>query len=101
VWAPGNENLHAFCIPVGSARKAIPRRAPRADAFVAFLAILVDRIHEPIRTIRSSIAMLEDISLGRLMAGFDATGVERPWLIYDANVYSPTRLQQIIARSPT
>lgn len=45
--------------------------------------------------------MLEDISLGRLMAGFDATGVERPWLIYDANVYSPTRLQQIIARSPT
>ena len=32
---------------------------------------------------------------------FEATGVQRPWLVYGANVYSPSRLQEVIARWPT
>ena len=42
----------------------------------------------------------EDVYLGRLKTAFEATGVQRPWLVYGANVYSSRRLQEIIARWP-
>jgi hypothetical protein len=35
-----------------------------------------------------------------LKSALEATGIQRPWLIYGANVYSPRRLQEIVARWP-
>ncbi|HLZ25904.1 MAG TPA: hypothetical protein VKV73_01130 [Chloroflexota bacterium] len=43
----------------------------------------------------------EDVYLPMLKAAFQAPGVERPWLVYGANVYSSSRLQQIVAAWPS
>jgi hypothetical protein len=57
----------------------------------------VDRIHalDPAHPVLYRDA--EDVYLPRLKAAFQATGVDRPWLIYGANVYSHTRLEQIVS----
>jgi hypothetical protein len=42
----------------------------------------------------------EDVYLNWLKLGFQAATPARPWLVYGANVYSETRLDEIIARWP-
>jgi hypothetical protein len=76
-------------------------RRARADAFAAFLTELVDHIHELDPNHPVVYRDAEDVYLPWLKAAFEATGVQRLWLIYGANVYSPSRLQEVIARWPT
>jgi beta-galactosidase/beta-glucuronidase len=101
MWAPGNENMHRILYPHWVSAEHDPAARARADAFAAFLPVLVDRIHEldPDHPVLYRDA--EDVYLGRLKAAFEATGVDRPWLIYGANVYTPTRLQDVIVRWPS
>lgn len=101
MWAPGNENLHRVLYPRWMSKDSDPEARARADAFAAFLPVLVDRIHELDPNHPVLYRDAEDVYLGRLKAAFEATGVQRPWLVYGANVYSPSRLQEVIARWPT
>jgi hypothetical protein len=101
MWAPGNENLHRILYPRWVSRVGDPAARARADAFAAFLPELVDRIHEldPDHPVLYRDA--EDVYLGRVRAAFEATGQPRPWLVYGANVYSTTRLNEVVSRWPT
>jgi hypothetical protein len=100
MWAPGNENLHRILYPRWTSKENDPVARARADAFAAFLPVLVDRIHalDPDHPVIYRDA--EDVYLPRLKAAFEATGVRRPWLVYGANVYSPARIQQIVEQWP-
>jgi beta-galactosidase/beta-glucuronidase len=101
MWAPGNENLHRVLYPHWVSKENDPVARARADAFAAFLPVLVDRIHQLDPNHPVLYRDAEDVYLPRLKAAFQATGVQRPWLIYGANVYSPDRLQQIISQWPS
>jgi hypothetical protein len=101
MWAPGNENLHRILYPHWTNQSNDPAVRARAEAFAAFLPVLVDRIHalDPDHPVVYRDA--EDVYLPTLAAAFRADGVERPWLVYGANVYSSARLQQIVAAWPS
>lgn len=100
MWAPGNENLHRILYARFVSQENVPAARERADAFAAFLPRLVDRIHELDPDHPVIYRDAEDVYLGRVTAAFSRDGVERPWLVYGANVYSPDRLRQIIAQWP-
>jgi hypothetical protein len=100
MWAPGNENLHRILYPRWISKENDPAARARADAFAAFLPVLVDRIHALDADHPVIYRDAEDVYLPRLKAAFEATGVQRPWLVYGANVYSPARLQQVIEQWP-
>ncbi len=101
MWAPGNENLHRVLYPNWVSQEQVPAARARAAAFAAFLPRLVDRIHE----LDSSHPVLyrdaEDVYLGWLKPAFENAGNARPWFVYGANVYSETRLDEIVSRWPT
>jgi hypothetical protein len=101
MWAPGNENLHRILYPHWTNQRNDPAVRARAAAFAAFLPVLVDRINalDPDHPVLYRDA--EDVYLPTLAAAFRADGVERPWLVYGANVYSSARLQQIVAAWPS
>jgi hypothetical protein len=100
MWAPGNEDLHRILYPNWVSKEGDPAVRARADAFAAFLPKLVDRIHalDPSHPVLYRDA--EDVYLPRLKAAFAQAGGDRPWLVYGANVYSPSRLQDIIGQWP-
>jgi hypothetical protein len=100
LWAPGNENLHRVLYPRWVSKEGDPVARARADAFAAFLPVLVDRIHELDPDHPVVYRDAEDVYQPRLKSALEATGIHRPWLIYGANVYSPRRLQEIVARWP-
>ncbi len=100
MWAPGNENLHRILFPNWVSRESDPVARGRADAFAAFLPVLVDRIHEIDPNHPVIYRDAEDVYLARLRAAFQQTGVERPWLVYGANVYSAPRMQQLVQQWP-
>ena len=100
MWAPGNENLHRILYPHLVSKQNDPLANARADAFAAFLPVLVDRVHQLDPNHPVLYRDAEDVYLPRLKTAFEATGVQRPWLVYGANVYSSSRLQEIIARWP-
>lgn len=101
MWAPGNENLHRVLYARWVSQEHIPEARARADAFASFLPRLIDRIHalDPDHPVVYRDA--EDVYLGRVVAAFAADGVDRPWLVYGANVYSTPRLQAIIGAWPS
>jgi hypothetical protein len=102
MWAPGNENLHRILYAHMVSQLNDPASRARAAAFAAFLPTLVDRIHtlDPDHAVVYRDA--EDLYLPWIINGFNqAGGGDRPWLVYGANVYSPARLQDIIARWPS
>ncbi len=101
MWAPGNENLHHQLYANWVSQEQVPAARAKAQAFAAFLPRLVDRIHEldPDHPVLYRDA--EDVYLDWLKQGFDSSPTPRPWLVYGANVYSATRLSQIIAAWPT
>ena len=101
MWAPGNENLHRILYAHWVSQENVPAARARADAFAAFLPRLVDRIHELDPDHPVVYRDAEDVYLPRIRAAFGDTGVDRPWLVYGANVYSMTRLQQVISQWPT
>jgi Glycosyl hydrolases family 2, TIM barrel domain len=100
MWSPGNENMHRILYAHWVSQENNPTARARADAFAAFLPVLVDRIHalDPDHPVLYRDA--EDVYLGRIANAFAQPGVERPWLIYGANVYSAARLQQVIGQWP-
>jgi hypothetical protein len=100
MWAPGNENLHRILFEGWVNRDGDPVARARADAFANFLPTLVDRIHslDPYHPVVYRDA--EDAYLGRISAAFGRTGIERPWLVYGANVYSARRLQDVVGAWP-
>ena len=101
MWAPGNEDLHRILYPHLKTLENDPAVRARADAFAAFLPVLVDRIHELDPNHPVIYRDAEDAYLPRLKQAFEATGVQRPWLVYGTNVYSLTRLQQIVTSWPS
>ena len=101
MWAPGNENLHRILYPHWISQENDPVARARADAFAAFLPVLVDRIHQLDPDHPVIYRDAEDVYLPRLKAVFQATGVQRPWLIYGANVYSQARMERIVAAWPS
>jgi hypothetical protein len=100
MWAPGNEDLHRILYPNWVSKEHDPVASARADAFAAFLPVLVDRIHELDPDHPVIYRDAEDVYLGRLKAAFKKTGVARPWLVYGANVYAARRLQEIVNTWP-
>jgi beta-galactosidase/beta-glucuronidase len=100
MWAPGNENLHRILYPRWVSQEHVPAARARADAFAAFLPKLVDRIHELDPNHPVVYRDAEDVYLGRIAAAFAQTGVDRPWLVYGANVYSAGRLKEVIDKWP-
>jgi len=100
IWAPGNENIHRILYPRWVSQENEPVARARADAFAAFLPLLVDRIHQldPKHPVLYRDA--EDVYLRSLKTALEANGETRPWLLYGANVYSPTRLKQIVDAWP-
>ena len=101
MWAPGNEDLHRILYPHMRDQSDNPAVRTQADAFAAFLPRLVDRIHELDPNHPVIYRDAEDLYLPRLKAAFAATGVDRPWLVYGANIYSEPRLQQVISAWPS
>ena len=101
MWAPGNEDLHRILYPHLRDQGDNPAVRAQADAFAAFLPRLVDRVHELDPNHPVIYRDAEDVYLPRLKASFEATGVDRPWLVYGANVYAEPRLQQIISAWPS
>ena len=101
MWALGNENLHRVLYARWVSQENVPQARARADAFAAFLPVLVDRIHQidPLHPVVYRDA--EDVYLGRIRDAFARDGVDRPWLVYGANVYSMPRLQQIVGAWPS
>jgi beta-galactosidase/beta-glucuronidase len=100
MWAPGNENLHRILYARWVSQENVPAARARADAFAAFLPRLVDRIHALDPTHPVVYRDAEDVYLGRIASAFSQDGVDRPWLVYGANVYSTPRLQQIVSQWP-
>jgi hypothetical protein len=100
MWAPGNENLHRILYPRWVSMEGDPAARARADAFAAFLPELVDRIHALDPTHPVLYRDAEDVYLGRIRAAFDAAGGTRPWLVYGANVYSTSRMREVISAWP-
>jgi hypothetical protein len=100
MWAPGNENLHRILYPRWMSQENVPAARARADAFAAFLPLLVDRIHEVDPDHPVVYRDAEDVYLRWITSAFAQSGGDRPWLIYGANVYSEARLQQIISQWP-
>jgi hypothetical protein len=100
MWAPGNENLHRILYAHFVSQENLPTARARADAFAAFLPRLVDRIHELDPGHPVIYRDAEDVYLGRVTAAFNQDGIDRPWLVYGANVYSSERLRQITAKWP-
>ncbi len=100
MWAPGNENLHRILYPRWVSQEGDPAARARADAFAAFLPQLVDRIHELDPNHPVLYRDAEDVYLNRIRSAFDASGQARPWLVYGANVYSTTRLRDVVAAWP-
>ena len=100
IWAPGNEDLHRILYPKWVSQEHEPAARARAEAFAAFLPRLVDRIHEldPDHPVLYRDA--EDVYLGWLKPVFERPQRARPWFVYGANVYSDSRLQEIIATWP-
>lgn len=100
MWAPGNENLHRVLYRNWVSQAQVPAARLRAAAFAAFLPRLVDRIHEldPEHPVLYRDA--EDVYLSWLKPEFQRDGKQRPWLVYGANVYSDTRLEQIVGQWP-
>jgi hypothetical protein len=100
MWAPGNENLHRILYAHWVSQANDPNARARAQAFAAFLPVLVDRIHalDPNHPVLYRDA--EDVYLPWITGPFSQTGVDRPWLVYGANVYSTPRLQQIVSSWP-
>jgi beta-galactosidase/beta-glucuronidase len=101
MWAPGNEDMHRILYPHLVSKQNDPQASARAAAFAAFLPVLVDRIHELDPNHPVVYRDAEDVYLSQLKSTFEATGVQRPWLVYGANIYSLSRLQEIIARWPS
>jgi hypothetical protein len=101
MWAPGNEDLHRILYPHMKTLENEPAVRARADAFAAFLPVLVDRIHQLDPNHPVIYRDAEDVYLPRLKQSFEATGVARPWLVYGANVYTQARLQQIVTNWPS
>ncbi len=100
MWAPGNENMHRILYPRWISKEGDPAARARADAFAAFLPVLVDRIHELDPNHPVVYRDAEDVYVARIKAAFDAGADPRPWLIYGANVYSTSRLKDIVAAWP-
>jgi hypothetical protein len=100
MWAPGNEDLHRILYPHLKTLANDPVVRARAEAFAAFLPVLVDRIHELDPNHPVIYRDAEDAYLPALKQAFEATGTQRTWLIYGANVYSQARLQQIVNSWP-
>jgi hypothetical protein len=100
MWAPGNENLHRVLYSHWVSHSNDPQARARAAAFAQFLPVLVDRIHwlDPDHPVVYRDA--EDVYLPWITGPFAQSGGSRPWLVYGANVYSATRLQQIVAGWP-
>ena len=75
MWAPGNENLHRILYPHLTNQSNDPAVRARAEAFAAFLPVLVDRIHalDPDHPVIYRDA--EDVYLPTLAAAFRADGV--------------------------
>jgi len=101
MWAPGNENLHRVLYPNWVSQEQVPAARARAAAFAAFLPRLVDRIHELDPSHPVLYRDAEDVYLGWLKPAFEHGGKARPWFVYGANVYSETRLDEIVSRWPT
>jgi Glycosyl hydrolases family 2, TIM barrel domain len=101
MWTPGNENLHRILYSRWVSQANVPAARAKADAFAAFLPVLVDRIHEldPAHPVVYRDA--EDVYLRWVTNAFAQDGRQRPWLVYGANVYSATRLQEIVAEWPS
>jgi hypothetical protein len=100
MWAPGNENLHRILYAHWISHANEPAARARAEAFANFLPVLVDRIHavDPAHPVVYRDA--EDDYLSWITDAFARTGVDRPWLVYGANVYSSARLQGIVSNWP-
>ena len=101
MWAPGNENIHRILYPRWVSQENEPAARARADAFAAFLPVLVDRIHQLDPNHPVLYRDAEDVYLRSLKTALEANGGPRPWLLYGANVYSPTRLKQIVDAWPS
>ncbi|MBV9323117.1 MAG: hypothetical protein JO352_04930 [Chloroflexi bacterium] len=102
MWAPGNENMHRILFAHMVSQMNDPAAQARAAAFAAFLPQVVDRIHalDPNHPVVYRDA--EDLYLPWIVNTFaQAGGGDRPWLVYGANVYSTTRLNDIVTRWPT
>lgn len=101
MWAPGNENLHRMLYSKWVSQDQLPEAGTRAQAFATFLPHLIDRIHEldPDHPVLYRDA--EDAYLGWLQQGFAQSPGDRPWFVYGANVYSRTRLGEIIREWPS
>ena len=100
MWAPGNENLHRILFAHLVSQVNDPNARARAQAFAAFLPVLVDRIHQLDPNHPVVYRDAEDVYLSWITGPFSQTGVDRPWLVYGANVYSTPRLQQIVSSWP-
>ena len=100
MWAPGNENLHRVLYAHWVSQANVPEARARAEAFAAFLPVLVDRIHELDPDHPMVYRDAEDVYLPWISGPFAQAGGDRPWLVYGANVYSSARLQDIVANWP-
>jgi hypothetical protein len=105
---PATKTCIASCIRILKTLENDPAVRARADAFAAFLTVLVDRIHELDPNHPVIYRDAEDVYLPRLkqaswrvQMSFEATGVARPWLVSGANVYAQARLQQIDTNWPS
>jgi len=101
MWAPGNENLHRILYAHWVSQLNDPKARARAQAFAAFLPVLVDRIHQLDPDHPVVYRDAEDVYLSWIAPAFAQTNVARPWLVYGTNVYSTGRLQQIVSAWPT
>jgi hypothetical protein len=100
MWAPGNENLHRVLYAHWVSQLEVPAAAAKAEAIAEFLPIVADRIHELDPNHPVVYRDAEDVYLAWITNAFAQTGVERPWLVYGANIYSAERMQQVIATWP-
>lgn len=101
MWAPGNENLHRILYTHWVSQANDPNSRARAEAFAAFLPVLVDRIHQVDPNHPVVYRDAEDVYLPWIVNAFnEAGGGDRPWLVYGANVYAAARLQTIISSWP-
>ncbi|MCA1648454.1 MAG: hypothetical protein LC797_24335 [Chloroflexi bacterium] len=101
VWAPGNEDMHRILYPHLLSKQNDQQASARAAAFAAFLPVLVDRVHQLDPNHPVLYRDAEDLYLPQPKSAFEASGVQRPWLVYGANVYSQARLQPIVAAWPS
>ncbi len=100
MWAPGNENLHRMLYSKWVSQEQLPRATAEAQAFAVFLPRLIDRIHELDPNHPIVYRDAEDVYVPCLQQGFSQQPRLRPWFVYGANVYSPSRLRQIMDNWP-